>query len=40
MQKNHDLRLLMKFIYWMSVAGIFSLLGYVGWMIYSTVTFN
>lgn len=37
MQKNQDLRLLLKFVYWLSIVGIFSLVGYIGWLILITI---
>lgn len=38
MQKNQDFRLLMKFVYWMAILGIIALIGYIGWMVFTTVS--
>jgi len=37
MQKNQDLRLLLKFVYWLSILGIISFIGYVGWLLLTTI---
>ncbi|UAA37301.1 hypothetical protein KIH87_11220 [Paraneptunicella aestuarii] len=38
MQKNQDLKLVMKFVYWAAIIGIVGLVGYIGWMIFTTVS--
>lgn len=37
MAKNQDLRLLMKFVYWLAILSIVALIGYIGWMVFTTI---